>query len=307
MKTPGSVKRRRSPWAGLALALAALAGPGAGAELALRDDSGAVVRLAAPAQRIVSLAPNITENLFAVGAGGRVVGTVEFSDYPADARRIARIGGYGSVDIERIVALHPDLVIAWQSGNSPSDIEALRHQGIPIFLSEPVGIDAIAVSLEQLGTLAGTADAGARAAADFRARLAVLRRPTGTAPPVRTFYQIWADPPTTIGGRQMIDAAIRLCGGENIFGALHQLAPVVSIESIVAADPEAIVASGDEPTPPPWMDAWRRWPRLTAVARGNLFFIPPDLIQRHTPRILEGVAMLCEDLQVARTRRGQGR
>ncbi|HEX4583679.1 MAG TPA: cobalamin-binding protein [Burkholderiaceae bacterium] len=290
----------------LLLVLAACALP-ARADIALRDDSGAEVRLKEPARRIVSLAPHITEILFAAGAGDRVVGTVQYSDYPQAASRIARIGGYENVDLEAILALRPDLVIAWQTGNSPSDLELLKRRGIPLYLSEPDRIEDVAGNLEQFGRLAGTSSAAAPAAQAYRARLAELRQRYSSRAQVRTFYQIWGDPPITVGGSQIIGSAIRLCGGVNIFGHLTPMAPTVSVEAVLAANPEVIVASGADATRPDWLDAWRRWPQLIAAARDNLFFIAPDLIQRHTPRLLDGAEQLCRDLETARQRRPAGR
>jgi iron complex transport system substrate-binding protein len=277
------------------------------ADITVRDDSGTEVRLREPARRIVSLAPHITEILFAAGAGDRLVGTVEYSDYPEAARRITHIGGYETPDLESIVALKPDLVIGWQTGNSPTSLEALRRLRIALFLSEPERIEDIAATVERFGELAGSSGLARAAAADYRARLAQLRQRYSDRPAVRTFYQIWFDPPLTVGRHQIIDSAIRLCGGINVFGGLEQMAPVVSIEAVLAADPEVIVASGADEARPGWLDGWRRWPQLTAVARDNLFSIPPQLIQRHTPRLLDGSERLCLDLELARRRRPAGR
>ncbi len=277
------------------------------AAIVVRDDSGAEVRLKEPAHRIVSLSPHITEILFAAGAGDRIVGTVDYSDYPPAAKRVTRIGGYENPDVEAIVALKPDLVIGWQSGNSPRDLEPLKRLGVPLFWSEPVRIDDVAGNLEQFGELSGTSSVAAPAAAAYRARLAELRRRYSGGAPVRTFYEIWNQPPTTVGGQQIIGSAIRLCGGVNIFDHLTAKAPVVSIEAVLAADPEVIVASGPDDARPEWLDAWRRWPQLTAATRDNLFAIPPELIQRHTPRLLDGTEQLCRDLEAARQRRPAAR
>jgi iron complex transport system substrate-binding protein len=291
------------PVRSLLLWVLAACAPAARADILLRDDGGAEVRLKQAARRIISLAPHITENLFAAGAGDRVVGAVDYSDYPQAASRIARIGSYTNLDLETILALKPDLVIGWQSGNSPTDLEQLKRLGVPVFLSEPDRIEDVAGNLEQFGELAGTSSLARPAAAAYRAHLDDLRRRYSDRPPVRTFYQIWADPPITVGGRQIIGSAISLCGGVNIFSDLALMAPVVSVEAVLAADPEVIVASGADATRPAWLDNWRRWPQLTAAARDNLFFIPPDLIQRHTPRLLDGAEQLCRDLETARQRR----
>lgn len=286
----------------LLLLLAALSAS-ARAEISVTDDSGAVVRLTAPARRIVSLAPNITELLFAAGAGGRIVGTVEYSDYPEAAKSISRVGDYSRVDLEAVAALKPDLVIAWQEGNAAAHLDKLTGLGLSIYVAQPNRIEDIAHSLEQFGRLSGTEAAAARAASAFRQRMAQLRAEYGSRPPVRVFYQVWRQPLTTVNGRQIISDAIRLCGGVNIFADLAGLAPNVSIEAVLAANPEAIVASGMDKQRPEWLDDWKRWTQLTAVARGNLFFVPPDLIQRHTPRLLDGAQLFCAHLDAARRHR----
>lgn len=280
-----------------------LACAAAQAEVVVRDDSGIALRLAAPAQRIVSLAPHITETLFAAGAGGRIVGTVDYSDHPAAAKSLPRIGSYARLDLEAIAALKPDLAVGWASGNSPAHIDRLRALGIPVYLAEPARIDDVAIRLERYGELAGTQAVARAAAADFRQRLAELRNRYAARPPVRVFYQIWKQPLMTVGGSQVITDAIRLCGGENVFADLKPLAPKVTVEAVLAADPEVIVASGMGESRPEWVDAWRQWPTLTAVKRDNLFFIPPDIIQRHTPRLVEGAARLCAQIETARSRR----
>lgn len=279
----------------------------AAAEILVQDDTGATVRLKAPARRIVSLAPHVTENLFAAGAGAQVAGTVDYSDHPPAARQLPRVGGYSRLDLEAVAALKPDLIIAWESGNAPGHVAKLRTLGIPLFVSQPNRIDDVALQLEKFGQLAGTEAAAREAAARFRSRLAELRQRYSGLPRVRTFYQIWKQPLMTVGRQQIISDVILLCGGDNVFARLEQMAPKVSEEAVLAADPEAIVASGMGDSRPEWLDDWRRWPQLTAVARDNLFFVPPELIQRHTPRLLEGAARLCEHLETARRHRPPAR
>ena len=287
----------------LLLALACLLPPTGHAQVRVTDDTGATVQLAAPARRIVSLAPHITEVLYAAGAGERIVGTVEYSDYPEAARQLPRVGGYSRLDLEAIAALKPDLVIAWQSGNAAAHVEKLRGLGLPLYVSQPDRVADVARSIEHYGALAGTTATAGPAARAFRERLAALQAQYAGRPPVRIFYQVWRDPLTTINGRQIISDAIRLCGGVNVFADLAGLAPKVSTEAVLSATPEAIVASGMGDERPEWLDDWRRWPQLPAVARGNLFFVPPALIQRHTPRLLEGTELLCRHLELVRNRR----
>ncbi|MDP2809542.1 MAG: cobalamin-binding protein [Rhodocyclaceae bacterium] len=283
--------------AGLFVCMPARAG------IAVRDDTGATVRLKEPARRIVSLAPHVTETLFAAGAGERLVGAVDYSDFPEAAKRLPRVGGYSRLDLETVAALKPDLAVGWASGNSPAHIEKLRAMGIPVYLSQPERIDDVANDLERFGELAGTQAVAREAAAAFRGRLHGLREKFGARPKVRTFYQIWKQPLMTVGGGQVITDVIRLCGGENVFADLKPLAPNVTVEAVIKADPEVIVASGMGDSRPEWLDDWRQWKMLAAVRRDNLFFIPPDLIQRHTSRIVEGAERLCAHLETARGRR----
>lgn len=297
----GSVTSQAITWAcTLALLLGAV---GVRAEVSVVDDTGATVRLSQPARRIVTLAPHLAETLFTAGAGDRLAGTVEYSNYPEAATKVPKVGGYSRVDLEAVVALKPDLIIAWQSGNSPANIDKLRAFGFPIYVSQPARLEDVAHEIERLGCLAGTSVVADAEANRLRTRLAELRKRYGERPAVRTFYQVWKEPLSTVGNRQIISSVIRLCGGENVFGALRAIAPVVTVESVVAANPEAIIASGMDDARPEWLDDWRRWPTLTAVARNNLFFIPPDLIQRHTPRLLDGAEQLCRHLETARSRR----
>jgi len=270
------------------------------ADIAINDDAGNRVVLPRPATRIVSLAPHITELLFAAGAGEKVVGAVDYSNYPEAARKLPRIGSHAAFDLERIAALKPDLAIVWGSGNPPGQVAQLRRLGIAVFVSEPRRLEDIAASLRQVGMLAGVqAEPAAQA---FTQRLASLRTRHTNATPVNVFYEIWNQPLMTVGGEHVISHAITACGGRNAFAVLTQPAANVELEAVLRADPDVIVASGMDQERPEWLDDWRRWPQLQAVKNGNLFFIPPDLLQRHTPRILDGLEKLCAALDVARQR-----
>lgn len=282
--------------------LLAVIGLPARAEIVVTDASGASISLASPARRIVSLAPHITELLFAAGAGDRVVGNVEYGDYPPPAKTIPKVGG-SRLDLEAIVALKPDLVMAWQSGNAAAAVARLRSMGVAVHVSQPTRIENIAEELERIGKLAGTQTAAQAAAAAFRARYAKLAGRYSRRPAVTVFYQIWKQPLMTVNSEQIISDAIRLCGGRNVFAQLAAIAPTVTEEAVISADPEVIVASGMGESRPEWLDDWRRWHALTAVRRNNLYFIPPDLIQRHTGRILDGAEQLCAYLEAARAKR----
>ena len=266
------------------------------------DDAGATVTLAVPAQRIVSLAPHATELLFAAGAGDRVVGVIATSDWPQQVRALPNVGDSRALDLERIVALQPDLVVTWPY-TTPAQLERFRERGIPIFTTNPKTIEGIAVDLERLGALAGTDAPALAAAADFRRRLTELREEHRRLPPLAVFYEIWSTPLFTIGGDHLITEAIAACGGENVFASLALPAPIVSVEAVLAMQPEAIIAGVDGAVRPAWLDDWKRWPTLPAVARDNLMVVDANLLHRDGPRFVDGVAKLCAALDTARRHR----
>ena len=277
--------------------------PAVQAAVTVVDDAGNRVTLQQPARRVISMAPHVTELLFAAGGGSRIVGAMNFSDYPEAAKRIPLVGSSNQIDMERAVALKPDLLIVWQSGNTARQIEQLRKLGVPVFYSEPRTLDDVATSLTRLGQLLGTEATAQQAAATYRAQVAALATRYGMQPKVRVFYQVWDKPLYTLSGTHVVSDAIRLCGGENIFANLKVKAPAVSIEAVLQQDPEAII--GDEQHGPD--DAgttiWRPFTSMTAVARGNVFTLRADMLTRPSPRITEGVGQLCRQLALARTRR----
>ena len=279
----------------------ALSLPGtASAAVSVIDDAKRTITLPTPARRIVSLAPHATEMLFAAGAGNYIVGVTEFSDYPPEAKRIQSVGSGVSLDLERILQLKPDLVVGWNNGNAAAQLAKLEPLGIPIYKSEPYDFATIASSLERLGRLAGTDSTAQAAAQDFRARLKKLQDTYQQRRPVTVFYQIWRSPLMTLNGSHLVSSALRLCGGENIFGKLPQLAPTVSEEAVLKADPEAIVASSGEQDDV--FAPWRRFTKLKAVARGNLVSVDGNLINRAGPRILDGTEDLCRKLDAVRAK-----
>lgn len=266
------------------------------------DDAGRTVALPAAAQRIVSLAPHATELLFAVGAGAQIVGADEYSDYPQAAKAIPRIGRAGALDVERIIALKPDLIVAWGSGNTGGQVAQLQRFKLPVFSSEPRSPADVASTLRRLGVLSGHQASAEKAATDFEAGLTALQKQFSGREKVSVFYQIWHEPLQTINREHNISAVIRLCGGQNVFDALPTLAPTLAREAVLRADPQVILGSGSDGQRPQWLDDWRRWPQLRAVKYEALYDIPPDLMQRPTPRLLEGAQRVCAVLDQARTR-----
>jgi iron complex transport system substrate-binding protein len=286
--------------------VALFAACGTDASVTATDDAGNVVTLARPAERIVSLAPHATEILFAAGAGAKVVAVVAHSDWPREARSLPRVGDATALDLERIVAFTPDLVVAWPY-TMPAQLAALRARGATIFVSDPKTFAGIARDLEALGTLAGTDATAQPAAAALRARDAALAAKYKSASAITVFYEVWNDPLQTIGGRHLISQAIALCGGANVFGAQTLAAPTVSFEAVVAAAPEAIIAGSDDGRRPPWLDDWKRWRDVPAIRYRNLFVANGDLLHRSGPRFVDGVESLCVMLDEARANRQRNR
>ena len=269
------------------------------------DDSGARVVLAASAKRIVSLAPHLTELLYAAGAGDRIVGAVQFSDFPDAAKSIPRVGDVAMLDIERIVLMRPDLVVAWWHVTPELQLDKLRAFGIAVYYSEPRKLADIPRALTDLGKLVGTEPAARDAAATFEARADRLRGSFAGRSKVPVFLQIWSAPLLTVNGEHLISDVIRLCGGTNVLADLAPLVPTVSAEAVIAAHPEAIVTTRDTPTADgaEELALWRKLTQLPATARGNLIVLDSDTISRQSPRILEGAEALCDRIEGVRTRR----
>jgi iron complex transport system substrate-binding protein len=283
----------------IALVLASIAGAGSAAVTAV-DDEGTAITLPAPARRVVSLAPHITEQLFAIGAGGRVVGTTDHSDFPAEAKDVPRIARAHSVDLERIAALRPDLVVVWGSGFPPGVTASVRRLGFPVFISEPRAIDDVARSLKALGILTG--HDGTRASHAFSEKVAALRARYANRSTVRVFYQVWASPLMTLSGRHVISDAIALCGGRNVFAQLAPVAPQVSIEAVLAADPQTIVTAEPGARASDALAMWLQYPSLSATRLGQLHTLDADRINRHGPRLADEIEALCEVIERARSR-----
>src|SRR6185436_6359412 len=213
------------------------------ADIAVRDDYGNTVRLGKPAARIVSLAPHLTELVYAAGAGASMVGAVAYSDYPAAARELPRVGGDTTVSLEAVLALKPDLIVAWPNPGSVRIIDRLGELALPVFRSEPRELEDIATTIERLGALGGTPKEAQGAARAFRARKAELERRYANRAKVRVFYQVWNRPLLTVNGDHVISKVIRLCGGENVFASLPLIAPEIDAEALLRAKPEVVIAS----------------------------------------------------------------
>jgi iron complex transport system substrate-binding protein len=269
------------------------------ADVSVTDDMGVTISLEHSARRIIALSPHITELLFAIGAGKQVVGAVAYSDYPAEASTIPRVGDASRIDMERLMVLQPDLVVGWASGNSQAALANIRAFAVPLYLAEPATLEGIAENLQELGVLSGNVQQAAALAGHYRQQLQVLRRQYSQKKTVRVFYQVWQQPLLTFSSRHLVDQVIRLCGGENIFARLPGLTPQVSIEAVVASNPDVIIA-GDYTDGAGLRAYWGQWQGLKAVKRKHIYAIHPDLLHRQTPRLLQGAAELCSIIDTVR-------
>lgn len=276
------------------------------------DDAGRAVDFARPPQRVITLAPNLTEFVYAVGAGTTLVGTMDTSNFPEDAKRVPRIGDYQRLDVERILALKPEVILVWHHGNQGRELGQLEAAGLKLFYLEPKRLDDVPAVLERVGALLGREAAARPLAAAWREELAGLRRRHANAAPVRVFFQVWSQPLMTLNGQHLTSDIIALCGGRNIFAALPALAPQVSLESVVAADPEAILGARESGFEPPLarrepgrpgFQAWQSFRGIAAVRRGWMYTVPGDLLTRQGPRVLEGVRAVCDALDQVRRER----
>ena len=262
------------------------------------DARGTTLRLPQPAQRIVTLAPNLTELVFAAGAGERLAGVARFSDYPPAARRLPVVSDAVQVDLERLLVLRADLVLAWQGGTPPDVIARLERAGLPVFVAGASGLDDIARNITAIAQLAGTTAAAEPARAAFDADLRALRAHRHAGAPVRVFYEIWDRPLMTVNKAHLISEIIMLCGGVNVFAGLGALTPEVSREALLAARPDIVLGGSSADSPAAFA---ARWAALPPPFNGwTARHLPADLIQRPTPRIVEGARRLCAHLEAVR-------
>ena len=298
--------------AALLMPFAATFAPSRTAAATYEDDAGRHVSIAGPAARVISLAPSLTELVYAVGGGPALVGTVAHSDYPAAAGALPRIGDFQRFDVERILMLKPDLVLAWNHGNPSRELAQLEAAGLRLFYLEPKRLDDVARALERVGEVLGRPQEGFARARALRAEIEELRRRHAADESVSVFYQAWRNPLLTLNGRQIVSDVIELCGGRNVFADLPQLVPQLSTESVVIANPEAILSAREDSSDrdglrrdphAPAFAGWLRYRSLVAVRRNWLYTVPGDAITRQGPRIVAGARAVCEALDQVRAER----
>lgn len=258
---------------------------------------------AAGQSRIVSLAPNLTELVFAAGAGDTLVGVSAYSDYPPAARELPVVGDAFTVDQEQLALLHPDVIVAWQSGTPSHVIDKLRAFGYRVVVLKTRQLADVATTLRNIGELTGHREEANRAAGDFETELQAIAAKYSGADPISVFYQVSGRPLYTVNGEHYVSELIALCGGTNVFGDLGNLASAVDVEAVVDRDPEVIVASTDQGNDA--FAVWTRWPGLAANRYGNHFLMPADEIGRATPRLGAAALAMCRALESARDHRAQ--
>lgn len=265
-------------------------------EYVSRDDLGHLVSLPHAAQRVISLAPDISEILFAIGGAQQVVGVMQGSDYPQEAKSKTLVGSYQGLDLETILRLHPDLVVAWYH-TFPREIAVLQKLGIAVYITHPVHLQDVAHTMRHLGDLLDKMSEAQTASVAYEKRLQALSARYAQQRPVRVFYQIGAYSLLTINGESWISQAIRVCGGRNLFAAALSITPEVSWEAVVTADPQVIISDTRNTH---WRTRWQSWPQVSAVAQQHMYNIDPDLLDRAGPRLVDGVDKLCAAIATAR-------
>lgn len=259
------------------------------------DDIGRTVTLKHPAARVISLAPHVTELLYAIGAGDTLVAVSAYSDFPRAALSLPQVGDSTRLDLERIVALRPDLVVGWRSGMSPSAVDILERLGVPLFVTEPSRIDDIPRLMTTLGELTGRPAGGERAAHAFRAEIDRLASRYARRPAVSVFVQIAQQPIMTLNGQHLVSDTLRLCGGRNVFGQVGMLVPQVDVEAVLAAQPQVILVSSSAGDAQQWLQPFR-----TATHRPAIHVVNADLLFRSGPRVVQGASQVCAWLEAAR-------
>ncbi|RSE97307.1 ABC transporter substrate-binding protein [Achromobacter aegrifaciens] len=281
-------------------AASSLAGPAtraaAGAAIQVRDDQGRQASPGAPARRAVTLAPHATELVFAAGAGDRLIATIRGSDYPPAARQLPVIGDGTQPDPERVAAVRPDLLIAWQPAAAAPRARVMDKLGVPVFYSDPQTLAAIPDAVERMGALFGTEAQARPAAQALRARLDALAARYAGRRPVRVFVQAGLDPIYTLNDSSIVSDALRVCGGVNVFGPAPAVAPPATRERVRAARPAAVRAGPSRPEDGARnLAAWQAL-GLPAARLGRVYGVDADALYRPGPRLIDAAEAICADL-----------
>src|ERR1700730_4961368 len=294
-----AVMRRPLPLAWLSTLLMLCASAAAAGVVIVSDDTGRTVTLPSTPTRIISLAPGATEMLFAAGAGQHVIATVQYSDEPAAAKQVPRIGDVVAIDMEKLVALRPEVAVVWPGGGNPAQIEEIGRMGIPLYRQQVNALADLPWSLSPPGGLRGKRAGAGQAARNIEGRLANLSQTYGGGRHPSVLLQVWNHPIYTVGGTHLISDALTLCGARNVFGDLRDLSPAVDVEAVVARNPDIIVAAAPPGAGTEWLADWRRFTTLRAVRTGNLIAFEDQRLTRLGPSVVTATEALCKVLASA--------
>ena len=249
------------------------------------------------AERIITLSPGTTELVYAIGAGDKIIATVEHSDYPEQAASLPHIGNYQSINIEAILALKPDLIIAWPDGNPAPQLAQLEQMGLAIHYSNAATLNDLPLELIKLGSATGDTKKAQQVAQKYQRKLTELKERYKNRETMSLFYQVWPEPLMSVSNNSWIGESVLLCGGQNIFADSKQPFPLVSIEHVLLKKPQIIIAADKKQSV---LEHWQKWPMLPAVKKQHLYTLEPDHLHRYGPRLLLGISQLCEAIDKAR-------
>lgn len=266
------------------------------------DDVDRKIYLAKAPTRIVSLAPSVTEMLFAIGAGDHLVGVTDFCDYPPEALKKPKVG-YSNPNLESLMALRPDLVLAPKEFLKPDVILKLDQLKIPVFVLAATTVEDILRHLQTLGRMLDRSVAANDVAMTLRQQIAAIKARIQGVPPVRVLYVLNSQPLITVGPGSFIDQLIGMAGGANVAAQSSTPYPRLSMEIVLQQDPEVLVfpIGKAEGVSESEQQAWRQWPTMTAVKQGRLHQIPADLLNRPGPRIVQALGLLTDILHPTST------
>ncbi len=250
--------------------------------------------------RIVALAPHIVENLYAIGAGDLIVGTLDYADYPQEATKIERIGGYNGISIEKLLMLKPDMVIAWKSGNQAEDLAQIKRLGIELYLSDPSSIEGVASEILKLGQITGHIEQSKQVAETFTAKLNAIKVTQKDKTTLTGFYQLWPEPMMTVSKNTWINQLIETCQVTNVFANSDTDYPQISIENVIVTKPQVIIIPDEKSKRVMPTVNWQQWPEIPAVKYEQFISVNADLLHRFTPRMLDGLAQMCDKVDISR-------
>lgn len=252
--------------------------------------------------RLVTLSPHLAELVYAAGAGDNLIGVSAYSNYPDDVLALPQIGDAFSIDQEQLALLRPDVLLAWQSGTPTHTVDELRKLGYRVEVIRTQGLADVAAALRAIGRITDREDVANAAAVRYLAELDRLRQANAARAPIRVFYQVAERPIYTVNASHYVSELIELCGGQNVFSDLDKLAPAVSEESVLARNPELLLAGRVDTDERP-LTEWTRWPELAASRYDNRFYVHSDLLARASPRLVRTGAAICRWLDEGRQNR----